>query len=277
MKMHPKVKPTLELILELFRSGNVPRAVAVATFPPFDVPSNSWSLCNRILMALNGSSDCRGYQQWREVDRYVRKGSKAVHILAPWLAGKRVKDDEDEHDGPRHISKILRGFLAVPVFQVEDTDGEPLDYLQLELPDLPLIDVARAWGVDVAAVAFQGGWYGYFRPDAKQIRIATPEEKTFFHELAHAAHQQVIGQLQPGQHWKQEIVAELTAQALCHIVSTEPGRTVGNSFEYISHYATKAGREPVNACLSVLSDIEKVLSLILMEAQVQIPTVKVPF
>jgi len=59
MNIHPKVKPALDLILELFRSGSVPQAVAVATFPPFDVPSNAWSLCNRILMALHGSSDCR--------------------------------------------------------------------------------------------------------------------------------------------------------------------------------------------------------------------------
>jgi antirestriction protein ArdC len=275
MKTHPKVKPTLDLILELFRSDNVPETVAIATFPPFDVPSNSWSLTNRILMALHGSSDCRGYKQWLEVDRFVCKGSKAVHILAPWLSNKN-DDDNDKQDRPHHISKILRGFLAVPVFKVEDTSGEPLDYQHLELPELPLLAVAEKWGLDVAAVAFQGGWYGYYQPDRKQIRLATPEEKTFFHELAHAAHQHVIGQLKPGQDWQQEVVAELSAQALCCIVGTQPGKTIGNSFEYISNYAEKAGKQTVNACLSVLSDIEKVLSLILMETQVQHPPSKCP-
>lgn len=275
MKLHPKVEPVLNKLLELFESGDVPKAVATATFPPFDVPSNAWSLTNRILMALHGSSDCRGYDQWRQVNRYVKKGSKAVHILAPWLANKRNKEEDDD-DQPRHISKVLRGFLAVPVFRVEDTDGEALDYQSLELPQLPLLDVAKAWGVDVAAVAYQGGWLGYFRPDTNEIRLATPEQKTFFHELSHKAHQLITGKLQPGQHWHQEIVAELSAQALCHIVGTDPKRTVGNTYDYICHYAQKAGKEPIQAILSVIRDVEKVMAAILVESSVQTPFLPAP-
>ena len=275
MNIHPKIKSTLDLILDLFKSGNVPDAVAVATFPSFDVPSNSWSLSNRIIMALNGTSDSRGFNQWKDVNRHVKKGAKAFHILAPWLANKRAKEDDDEK--PVHISKVLRGFLAVPVFRAEDTDGEPLNYQELELPDLPLLDLAESWGVKVSPVAFQDGWYGCYRPDIREIRLATPEEKTFFHELAHASHHQIIGKMKPGQDWRQEIVAELSAQALCYIVGMEPGKSIGNSYNYICHYSERAGMEPVNACLAVLSDIEKVLSLILLESKAQTPTIKVPF
>lgn len=273
MKLHPKVKPVLNMLLELFQSGDVPKAVAVATFPTFNVPSNGWSLTNRILMALHGSSDCRGFAQWREANRYVKKGSKAVHILAPWMVNKR-KDDPEGED--QESKKKLIGFLAVPVFRVEDTDGEPLDYQKLELPPLPLLDVAKAWGVDVAAVAYQGGWLGYFRPDTNEIRLATPELKTFLHELSHKAHQLITGKLQPGQHWHQEIVAELSAQALCHIVGTDPGRTVGNSYDYIKYYSEKAGKEPIQAILSVIRDIEKVMATILVESSVQTPFLPAP-
>lgn len=278
MNLHPKVKPTLDLILNLFRSGNVPKAVAVATFPPFDVPSNAWSLANRIIMALSGSSDARGFAQWKDAGRFVKRGSKAIHILAPWLVNKshNERDTDLEESGPVHISKLLRGFIAVPVFRVEDTDGAPLEYQSLELPQFPLLDLAFDWGIKVSPVAFQEGWYGCYRPDSKEIRLATPSEKTFFHELAHAAHHKVKGYLQNGQKWRQEIVAELSAQVLCHIVGMEPGQTLGNSFDYIAHYASSVRMEPANACLAVLSDIEKVLNLILTESAALKTSVEVP-
>lgn len=266
----PKVSETLNKIVELFKTGNVPAAISIATFPPFDVPSNSWSLANRIIMAINGTSDARGYKQWSECNRYVKKGSKAFHILAPWLAKKTRKGDcapreyEDDYvEKPVHISHVLRGFLAVPVFKLEDTEGESLDYQKLELPELPLLDVAKNWGIDVAPVAYQGGWYGYYRPDNDEIRLATPEEKTFFHELAHAAHKRILGNLKPGQNWREELTAELVAQTLAQVYGISGKNTLGNSFEYIYYYSQKANRDVGVACVLVLGDVEKVLSLIL--------------
>jgi hypothetical protein len=38
------------------------------------------------------------------------------------------------------------------VFRVEDTKGKELDYQNIELPELPLIDRAQEWGIDVKAV-----------------------------------------------------------------------------------------------------------------------------
>ncbi|MBN1356905.1 antirestriction protein [bacterium] len=260
---NPKVRAVLDRIVELFRTGNVPKAISVATYPPFIVPSNAWSLANRLIMAVHGTSDARGFNQWKEVKRYVRKGSKSFFILAPWI-GKR-KQESAEDNPPNHISKVLRGFLAVPVFAVESTEGEPLSYQKLELPPLPLQEVAEAWGIDVAPVAFQGFWLGYYRPDdeREEIRLATSSQKTFLHELSHAAHKRVLGSLNRGQDWRQEIVAELSAQSLCHLVCIDPGATIGNSFEYIKFYSEKAGKDIGAACVSVLSDVEKVLNLIL--------------
>ena len=156
-------------------------------------------------MAIYGTSDARGFKQWMESNRYVKKGSKAIYILAPWIT--RMHREEEKEETPIHISQILKGFLAIPVFRVEDTDGENLDYQKLELPELPLLDVANKWGIDVAPVAYQGGWYGYYQQEKDVIRLATPSEKTFFHELSHAAHKRILKTLVNGQDWKQEIVA----------------------------------------------------------------------
>lgn len=263
-----KVSETLKKIVELFKSGEgLPKAVSVATFPPFIVPSNSWSLANKIIMAIHGTSDARGYKQWNEVNRFVKKGSKSLYILAPWISKRESvrREEKEDTENPVHISQVLKGFLAIPVFRVEDTEGEDLDYQKLELPNLPLLDVAKSWGIDVAPVAYQGGWYGYYRPDKDEIRLATSSEKTFFHELSHAAHKKVMGELRPGQDWKQEVVAELSAQTLCHIFGRTENNTTGNSYEYISFYAQKANRDVGVACVSVLGDVEKVLNLIVGE------------
>ena len=260
--MNDKVKSVLTAILECFRSGNVPEAIAISMFPAADTPSSMWSLLNRTIMFLSGTADARGYRQWQSANRHVVKGAKAIHILVPFM--KKAKDDLDgQGDG----KTILRGFGVKPVFRVEDTDGEELDYQKIELPDLPLIEKAEAWGINVKAVPGNYRYYGFFSPENREIRLAKPEEKTFFHELAHVAHEKVIGTLKNGQHPLQEIVAELSAQALCEIVGKEQSDTLGNSYKYIDTYAQKLMMSPYSACLKVMSDTEKVLHLILNDEE----------
>lgn len=113
-------------------------------------------------------------------------------------------------------------------------------------------------------ITFQGNFFGFYQDGVEEkIRLATPSEKTFFHELGHAAHRRVKGKLTRGQEPRQEIVAELSAQVLAQLVGTEIKSTLGNSYEYISWYATLIGKSVEHACLGVLGDIEKVLKLIL--------------
>ena len=151
----------------------------------------------------------------------------------------------------------------MPVFRSEDTTGEPLDYQNIELPELPLIQRAYDWGIEVKVVPGNYRYYGYFAPARKEIALATPAEKTFFHELSHTADFIIHGKLKPGQDPFQEITAELSAQALSRIAGKSIEDTTGNSFRYISRYAKKVKMDPVKACLRVLSDCEKILNLIL--------------
>lgn len=256
MKMSEKVKETLGIILEKFQSGEIPEAVAFSMYPFPDVPSADWSLLNRTIMFLNGTADARGYRQWNKANRYVKKGSKAVYILVPYFRSVKDKDTGEER-------KVLSGFGAKPVFRCEDTDGEPLEYQQMELPELPLAQRAVEWGIGVKAVPGNYRYYGYFSSQRKEIALATREESVFFHELSHAAHEKVKGDLKPGQDALQEIVAELSAQVLCRIAGRKAKDTMGNSFRYISRYAEKLKLSPYQACMKVLSDTEKVLCLIL--------------
>jgi hypothetical protein len=110
------IKTVLKKILDCFESNNLPEAITYSVFPATNMPSSNWSLLNRILIFLSNTQDARGFRQWKEVDRHVKKGAKAIHILVPRIM-KRENDEGDEEER-------LAGFMARPVFRIEDTEGE---------------------------------------------------------------------------------------------------------------------------------------------------------
>src|SRR5690606_15517582 len=128
----------------------------------------------------------------------------------------------DEETGEEVRRSILVGFRSIPVFAVEDTEGEPLpevDYRPKDLP--PLMEVAERLGVTVDyAPKPEGGAWGWFDPTTQRIVLYTHDVKTFFHELAHAAHAK-IEPLVPGQDPRQEIIAETVALVLCRLYGYE--------------------------------------------------------
>ncbi len=60
-----------------------------------------------------------GFQTWRTMGRFVRKGEKGIAIMAPIV---RRREAESEGDNERTV----RGFRAAYVFDVDQTDGDPL-------------------------------------------------------------------------------------------------------------------------------------------------------
>ncbi len=263
--MSNNITQTLDKILNAFESGEIPKAVAIASFPISDIPSANWSFFNRTIQSLNGTADARGYRQWLLVKRNVKKGAKAIHILSPCLKknNDKYQDNNNSKSSDDNQVKHITFFKETPVFRVEDTEGEPIKYENIELPEFPLIERAKEWGINVKAVSGNNRYYGYYSPDLKEIAMATPSEKTFFHELSHAAEHIIKGRLNTWQDPFQEITAELSAQALARIVGKSIQDTIGNSYRYIKSYAEKLNISAHKACLTVLSDTEKILNLIL--------------
>ena len=250
-----RVKETLFNILNRFKSGDIPKAIAYSVFPVPNVPSAKWSLLNRTIMFLAGTMDGRGWRQWQEVNRYVKRGSKAFYILVPFM--KRLEDENGDD------KQTLLGFGCKPIFRSQDTYGEDLDYEQIDVPDLPLLQRAQEWGISVKSIPGNYGYYGYYSQARREIALATKEECVFFHEISHCAHEMVKGTLKKGQDPFQEITAELCAHALCRIVGKSGERYLGNAYTYISNYASKLKLSPLSACAKVMGEAEKVLNLIL--------------
>jgi hypothetical protein len=261
--MNAKVKAVLDSIIEQFKSGDIPASVAFATFPIPNLPSSKWSLLNQLIMVWSKTSDARGYNQWLEAKRFVKKGAKAIYIFVP-LIKKEKENGEDK--------SFLKGFSVAPVFRAEDTEGEPLDYQTLELPAFPLLERAKELGVDVKAIPGNGHHLGYYSASKKIIALASPEECVFFHEMCHRADDIIKGGLKKGQDALQEITAELGALTLCNIVGLDGSKHLGNSYRYIEDHAEKLGISTHTAVIRVLSETEKVLHLIL-KGDEQCPTV----
>ena len=88
---------------------------------------------NVLLICLQRPDATRvaGYHTWREVGRQVRKGETGIAILAPVTARRReVAEEDSERAGE---PRVLRGFRVTHVFDLSQTDGEPLPEVRPEL------------------------------------------------------------------------------------------------------------------------------------------------
>ncbi|RPI19470.1 MAG: antirestriction protein [Ignavibacteriae bacterium] len=263
--MLARVKEVLDTLLSEFKNGTIPEAVAYAMFPIPNIPSASWSMLNRLMMFFHGTEDARGYRQWQAVGRQVKKGSHSFDILVPVFIKQKSETADNEITDEK---TILKGFCCGCVFKVEDTEGKPLDYQKLVVPQFPLIEKAKALGVEIHATGGNDAYNGYYDPRMKIIALATPEEKTFFHELCHAVDHKLKGTLKRGQDPVQEITAELAAQALCRIVGKDGSRHFGNTYRYIESYAKDLSITPQAAVIQVLSEVDAILKYLLQGRQV---------
>lgn len=85
-----RIKEAMNTILQAFEEENLEKA-SLAVFRGQSKPSDTWSFLNRLIMYMNGTSDARGYKQWQEVGRWIKKGAKAFYIIAPVFKKVPVK------------------------------------------------------------------------------------------------------------------------------------------------------------------------------------------
>jgi antirestriction protein ArdC len=81
----------------------------------------SWGNCLLIHSQFPNATHVGGFQFWLKLGRHVREGEKGIAILAPMVGKKRTDDEITEDEQTR-----IFGFRAAHVFDVSQTDGEPL-------------------------------------------------------------------------------------------------------------------------------------------------------
>src|SRR6266849_1423065 len=81
----------------------------------------SWGNCLLIYSQRPEATHVAGFHAWLKLRRYVRKGEKGIVILAPMVGRRKSADELTEDEQTR-----LFGFRAAHVFDVSQTDGEPM-------------------------------------------------------------------------------------------------------------------------------------------------------
>ena len=78
MKFYGKAECAAKQIVAAFEAGNLPQALAPIFVHRRDsIPMSAWSWHNQLLCVLAGCADARGYRQWEESGRHVKKGEHA--------------------------------------------------------------------------------------------------------------------------------------------------------------------------------------------------------
>jgi hypothetical protein len=152
-----------------------------------------------------------GIRTWNAMGRSVRRGEKGIAILAPRLSRRGSLEGETQAGDPDHraaierpvedpgqaAERVLRGFLVVHVFDVAQTEGEPLPAVE---PRLLEGDAGAELWRDLAALVASdgyslergpcGGANGWTRFDTRTVRVREDVSqvqacKTLAHEIAH--------------------------------------------------------------------------------------------
>jgi antirestriction protein ArdC len=173
-----------------------------------------------------------GYRAWQSLGRQVRKGEHGIRILAPC-----VRKVEDAQTGERTARVVW--FRGVSVFDVSQTDGEPvpdLEYRPLdgECPDLSdsLCGVAMAAGLEIRRERLTGGKHGYLSRSERLIVVDTEQSgamaaKVVAHELGHYFDPWLAEH--PDQYGAHRGDCEAVAESVAYVIAARFGLDAGPS------------------------------------------------
>jgi antirestriction protein ArdC len=227
------IKQNIQCLIEQLESG---KSEALTTYLTAISRFHHYSFGNVMAIARQRPTASRvaGFQTWKEMGRFVRKGEKGIQILAP-IVGKRKDAVTDEE------KKMVFGFRAVYVFDVEQTDGQ-------ELPEISMAvtgEVGEHFDRLTALVGEQGITLEYDETIGPALGMSyggkikllpggsKPELfSTLVHELAHEMLHKAERRASTT-----KTIRETEAEAVAFIVSKAIGLNAGNSSaDYIQLY-----------------------------------------
>lgn len=204
---------------------------------------HNYSFNNTLLILTQKPEATRvaGYNAWRKLDRFVRKGEKGIWIQAS-MVYKTDAGDEATADEP---TKVIRGFKPVPVFDLSQTDGAELPEVCVRLTGedeaglyVRLCRIATSIGFTVEDANDLSSANGVCIHDQRVIRVLAgnaPAQrvKTLAHELGHAILHS------PGDDCPDDrAVLELEAESVAFVVCASAGITPDDySFGYVATWA----------------------------------------
>ena len=205
-----------------------------------------------------------GYRTWQdEFNRHVKEGERAIWIWAPIITKQcpacahspryhANSDCEYDETPPEEWSEGLVGFKPAPVFDVSQTEGEPLPDLDTEATgdagDLveQLTDAADDLGVTLRIIPEEDWTHGEAKGICEQLSLVDMQPRvevrereneadlarTVLHEYAHALlHFDVKDDTERSKR-------ELEAEAVAYVVGRYCGLDTSGSAFYLAAWAS---------------------------------------
>ena len=240
---------------------------------------HNYSFNNTILIAMQGGQLVAGYNKWRdEFHRNVKKGEKGIKIFAP--APYKVKKEVPKLDEQGQPVKDKDGntvteqkeiqvpaFKIVSVFDVSQTEGEPLPSLGVEelAGDVERYQdffkaLEQTSPVPMAFEDIPGGSHGYYHLTEKRIAIQENMSelqtlKTAIHEIAHAKLHAIDPEAPAAEQQNRpdsrtrEVQAESVAYTVCQHYGLD---TSDYSFGYVAGWSSGKDLKELRASLETL-------------------------
>lgn len=221
----------------------------------------SFNNCLLILMQKPEATLCAGYKAWQQKGRQVRKGEKAIKILAPCPHKKEVEKDGE-------IKTIIwNTFRTVSIFDISQTDGDdlpesPVQMLTGEVADYEELK-QKLEGISPVPVryeAIKGGANGFYSHTEKRIAILEGMSeaqtlKTLIHEISHAIlHDSDTGTETDADRSTREVQAESVAYTVCSMLGLD---TSDYSFGYIAGWSTGKEAKELSASMETIRTTAK--------------------
>lgn len=224
---------------------------------------HSYSFNNCVLIAMQFPEATRvaGYRSWEtNFKRHVKKGEKAIKILAP-IPHKFQKEVEDE-EGNKEMKEVqYMSFRAVPVFDISQTEGEELPEICKKLEgtvegfgDL-ISKLEELSPVPVEYKEIKGSANGYFSHAENIIAVDAGlseqhKVKTLIHEIAHAIlHNKDNGIEKDADSRTKEVQAESIAYTVCNWLGMD---TSEYSFGYVAGWSEGKELKELTASMDVI-------------------------
>ena len=240
---------------------------------------HSYSFNNTLLIAMQGGQLVAGYNKWRDdFHRNVKKGEKAIKILAPapFKAKKEVPKLDAQgkqvigRDG-KPVTEVqevqVPAFKIVSVFDVSQTEGEPLPSLGVEeltggveqYQDF-FKALEQTSPVPIGFEDIPGGSHGYYHLTEKRIAIQEGMSelqtvKTAIHEIAHSKLHAIDPEATPAEQAARpdsrtrEVQAESVAYAVCQHHGLD---TSDYSFGYVAGWSSGKDLQELRASLETI-------------------------
>ena len=227
-----------EGVSEVFKGGRIKEYLDVMSRFYDYSPRN----CMLILMQRPDATRVASYRKWQsDFGRQVKKGEKAIRILAPVPRKFTTKEiDPDTGQEVEHEHKWT-GFRAVPVFDVSQTEGEELPSLTSRLTGglegfeamrdriTEAVPVPVEFDADITA-------NGCYDPVDKAIKVkgGLGEQqtiKTLLHEWAHSLLHADGAEHEGDSRDAKEVQAEGTAYIVCNALGIDAS---DYSFGYVA-------------------------------------------